>query len=224
MGFIYCITNKINQKKYIGKTLNTVDHRWKEHLKDYKKRKYEKRALYDAMNKYGSENFECETIGEFPDYVLEDKEKFFIDKFDSYHNGYNLTIGGDGKQLYDYDEIIEYYVNNDVTMLDTSLKFNCSVDTVKFVLTKYNIVIRNQSNKYFGNCQQPKQIDCFDKNDNLVKTFKSTSDASKWLFENGKCKKINSGVRGHICDCANGKISTAYSYKWRYKNTENTNI
>ena len=42
MGFIYCITNKINKKKYIGKTLNTVDHRWKEHLKDYKKREYER--------------------------------------------------------------------------------------------------------------------------------------------------------------------------------------
>lgn len=217
MGFIYCITNKINQKKYIGKTLNTVDHRWKEHLKDYKKRKYEKRALYDAMNKYGSENFECETIGEFPDYVLEDKEKFFIDKFDSYHNGYNLTIGGDGKQLYDYDEIIEYYVNNDVTMVETSIKFNCSVDTVKFTLTKYNIPVRCQSNKYFGGCNKPKQINCFDINGSLIKTFVSVSEASKWIFKNGKCKKISSGVRACICNCANGKSKTAYGYKWKYK-------
>ena len=217
MGFIYCITNKINQKKYIGKTLNTVEHRWKEHLKDYKKRKYEKRALYDAMNKYGSENFECEIIGEFPDYVLEDKEKFFIDKFDSYHNGYNLTIGGDGKQLYDYDEIIEYYVNNDVTMVETSIKFNCSVDTVKFTLTKYNIPVRCQSNKYFGGCNKPKQIDCFDKNGNFVRTFNSVSDAGKWFFEIGNCKTLNAGVRAHIGDCANGKNHTAYGYKWKYK-------
>ena len=217
MGFIYCITNKINQKKYIGKTLNTVEHRWKEHLKDYKKRKYEKRALYDAMNKYGSENFECEIIGEFPDYVLEDKEKFFIDKFDSYHNGYNLTIGGDGKQLYDYDEIIEYYVNNDVTMVETSIKFSCSVDTVKFTLTKYNIPVRCQSNKYFGGCNKPKQIDCFDKNGNFVRTFNSVSDAGKWIFEIGNCKTLNAGVRAHIGDCANGKNHTAYGYKWKYK-------
>jgi hypothetical protein len=164
MGYIYCITNKINQKKYIGKTLNTVECRWKEHLKDYKRRKYEKRALYDAMNKYGVENFECETIGEFPDNILEEMEQKFIGEYNTYHYGYNLTIGGDGKQLYDHDRIIEYYVNNDVTMVETSVKFNCSVDTVKYILEKHNTPKRSQREKRFGNCKLPKQIDCFDDN------------------------------------------------------------
>ena len=217
MGYIYCITNKINQKKYIGKTLNTVECRWKEHLKDYKRRKYEKRALYDAMNKYGVENFECETIGEFPDNILEEMEQNFIGEYNTYHYGYNLTIGGDGKQLYDHDKIIEYYVNNDVTMVETSVKFNCSVDTVKYILNKHNTPKRSQREKCFGNCNLPKQIDCFDKDDNFVRTFNSVSDAGRWIFEIGKCKTLNAGVRGHIGDCTNGKQPTAYGYKWKYK-------
>jgi group I intron endonuclease len=217
MGYIYCITNKINQKKYIGKTLNTVENRWKEHLKVYKCRKYEKRALYDAMNKYGVNNFECETIGEFPDNILEEMEQKFIKEYNTYHYGYNLTIGGDGKQLYEYDKIIEYYVNNDVTIVATSVKFNCSVDTVKDILNNHNIPKRSQRDKYFGNCKIPKQIDCFDKDGNFIRTFNSVSDAGRWIFEIGKCKKLISGVRGHIADCANGKQNTAYGYKWKYK-------
>ena len=36
-GYIYKITNQINQKIYIGKTVNSIIERWKEHLHDYKK-------------------------------------------------------------------------------------------------------------------------------------------------------------------------------------------
>lgn len=64
MGYIYCITNNINGKKYIGKTTFNVEKRWNEHLKDYKRKRSEKRALYEAMNKYGVENFTCEKICE----------------------------------------------------------------------------------------------------------------------------------------------------------------
>jgi group I intron endonuclease len=56
MGFIYKITNDINDKVYIGQTVATIEHRWKQHL----------RAafidnvgshLYHAMRKYGQEHF-----------------------------------------------------------------------------------------------------------------------------------------------------------------------
>lgn len=58
MAFIYVITNQINNKQYVGKTeRSSIEERWKEHLKDIHRRKFEKRSLYDAMNKYGTENF-----------------------------------------------------------------------------------------------------------------------------------------------------------------------
>lgn len=60
MGFIYKITNDVNGKVYIGKTLNTVESRWKEHCHDKDRRNMENRPLYRAMNKYGLEHFSIE--------------------------------------------------------------------------------------------------------------------------------------------------------------------
>lgn len=37
-GYIYKITNKVNGKAYVGKTTDTVQVRWKEHLKDFKRK------------------------------------------------------------------------------------------------------------------------------------------------------------------------------------------
>ena len=36
--YIYKITNSINGKSYIGQTQNTIEERWKEHIKDSKKK------------------------------------------------------------------------------------------------------------------------------------------------------------------------------------------
>ena len=57
-GFIYKITNDINDKVYIGKTtLSSVEDRFQEHLKDSQRVRFEKRPLYNAISKYGIENF-----------------------------------------------------------------------------------------------------------------------------------------------------------------------
>ena len=68
MGYIYCITNLINSKRYIGKTVNNIQQRFEEHCKDSQKNRYKKRPLYDAFNKYGIENFKVEEI----EYVEDD--------------------------------------------------------------------------------------------------------------------------------------------------------
>ena len=99
MGYIYCITNQINNKQYIGKTLSTVKKRFKEHCRDSKKNKLCNRPLYLAMRKYGIENFSVETLEEVNNPSdLAIREQFWITKRKTYgKTGYNATIGGGWK-------------------------------------------------------------------------------------------------------------------------------
>lgn len=64
MAFIYVITNDINSKRYVGKTNNSIEKRFKEHIKNSKRERCEKRPLYNAMNKYGIEHFHIEELEE----------------------------------------------------------------------------------------------------------------------------------------------------------------
>lgn len=54
MGFIYKITNTINDKVYIGKTTRTIEERWKEHLNSIKDKDFK---IYRAFRKYGVKTF-----------------------------------------------------------------------------------------------------------------------------------------------------------------------
>ena len=84
MGFIYKITNDINNKIYIGKTLHTtIEERFKEHCADSTRRRIEQRPLYAAMRKYGIEQFEISIIEECDDSLLNEKEilQLFIFKY-----------------------------------------------------------------------------------------------------------------------------------------------
>lgn len=99
---IYKITNKINNKAYIGKSSN-IENRWKYHIqrKDYEK-EYEK-PLYRAFRKYGIENFNFEIIEILNDLDYKeksnDRECYWINFYNTYgSNGYNGTKGGDGGQ------------------------------------------------------------------------------------------------------------------------------
>ena len=64
MAYIYVITNKINGKQYVGKTNGIIEKRFQEHISDSKRKRCEKRPLYNAMNKYGIENFEIKILEE----------------------------------------------------------------------------------------------------------------------------------------------------------------
>lgn len=107
MGYIYIIRNKINDKVYIGKTNVTIEQRFRDHIYDSKKRRCEKRPLYSAMRKYGADQFYIELIEETND--TSNREKYWIAFYNSYHYGYNATIGGDGSEYVNRKKIIELY-------------------------------------------------------------------------------------------------------------------
>lgn len=92
MGYIYKITNNINGNVYIGQTTGTIEKRFNEHKRDaIKGCQY---ALHRAMRKYGIDNFSIEEIEECLAEELNDREIYWISFYDSYYQGYNMTIGG----------------------------------------------------------------------------------------------------------------------------------
>jgi group I intron endonuclease len=99
---IYKATNKINNKSYIG-----FDSNWP--MRKYKhKERSEKsnQALYCAIRKYGWNSFEWEIIYQSLDgkHCLKYMEPFFILEYQTYTQGYNMTIGGDGSVGYKHSK------------------------------------------------------------------------------------------------------------------------
>tara|TARA_B100000902_G_scaffold392817_1_gene445842 strand:- start:46 stop:1065 length:1020 start_codon:yes stop_codon:yes gene_type:complete len=93
MAHIYKITNIINNKIYVGKTEHPPTKRWKEHLWSARNPTM---AISHAIHKYGQENFKFEVIEECLTEYVNKKETYWIGKLDTFENGYNSTLGGDG--------------------------------------------------------------------------------------------------------------------------------
>lgn len=94
-GCIYKLTNKVNGKYYLGKTVH-FKRRMSQHKRRRKKRKT---YFYNAIAKYGWDNFQVEIlIADVPEEDLNQLEMSYIDIHDSTNpkKGYNLTKGGDG--------------------------------------------------------------------------------------------------------------------------------
>ena len=94
-GKIYKITNNIDGKIYIGCTVNSLEKRFYEHLYRCYKSDF-KSKLYNAIKKYGEENFIIELIEECDVDVIYNTEKKYILEYDTYKNGLNSTLGGEG--------------------------------------------------------------------------------------------------------------------------------
>lgn len=135
MAEVYVITNKVNGKQYVGKTNRTTEIRFKEHLKESVKPRSENIPLYRAMNKYGEDNFSLEIVEKnlTPD-EANALEVEYIKKLETFGNGYNATIGGDGTTYVlvteeEVSEIIELYKSG-MTLKDIAIRFNCDRSTV----------------------------------------------------------------------------------------------
>lgn len=91
---VYCHTNKINGKRYIGITQNKPNRRWQNGY-GYKNRNS---YFYNAIRKYGWENFEHIILEEnLTRKEASEKEKYYIRLYNTNNEnyGYNITSGGD---------------------------------------------------------------------------------------------------------------------------------
>jgi hypothetical protein len=95
MGLVYKVTNIITAAVYIGRTKHSLDYRKSRHLRKALVKKI-KNKFYNAIRKYGQDNFKWEII---LDNLTWDESKSIeimeIIKYNSFHSGYNSTIGGE---------------------------------------------------------------------------------------------------------------------------------
>ena len=103
MGCIYGYQNNINQKWYVGYTNRDIVIRDKEHRSGR-----ENNVLFKAFCKYGYDSFSLRILedGIIPEFLPE-REKYWVAKFNAYHDGYNLTEGGNGSYGHSVETIKE---------------------------------------------------------------------------------------------------------------------
>ena len=103
MGFIYKITNKVNNDFYIGQTKNSVNRRFNCHMSNALKRNNNNK-FYNAISKYGKNNFNIIILEEVSNDKLDEKEIYYILNMKPKYNtseGGKSTKGFKNKSLTD---------------------------------------------------------------------------------------------------------------------------
>lgn len=158
--FIYKITNKINNKIYIGQVYNkTVQDRFNRHIKEANSKNP---ILVDrAIYKYGKDNFIVKQIDEATSLKeLNQKEKYWIKFYNSTDKniGYNLTAGGDGGNTYLYKTPEEMDEIKHKLSISNSGKNNGMSKQIKALNVNTNEIIHfetlNEALKYFNHKQK----------------------------------------------------------------------
>lgn len=105
--YVYCITNTITKKTYVGQTKRTLEKRLKSHLYEASVCKYNM-YLHNSIRKHGPDAFTIELLEECDIMNVYDKEKYWINKLNTIQpNGYNEHAGGKGGCLNPSPELRE---------------------------------------------------------------------------------------------------------------------
>ena len=170
-----------------------------------KKEHNQSRALYRALNKYGIDNFSFSILEETCQ--PNEREQFYIRLFDSYHNGYNETLGGDGASYLELPEleVCQYYLNCK-SLEKTSKQFNCDRNTVDKILYKHNIQRFSFSESVSFNTTNKKAVAKLNPiTQEIIEIYESVAEAER----NNNCNK-------HIQAVCKGKRKTAGGFSWKF--------
>lgn len=211
---IYKIQNLINSKTYIGCSVN-IEERWRHHKQLYNNSasfEYNK-PLYCAIRKYGIENFSFEVIEECTADLLAEKEQYYIQIFDccrldGIEKGYNLTRGGEGYLIHDYQEIIELWKNG-LNQKEIAQLIHTDEATIIRALNTSDIssLERRRRAGYNTAKKSMQPVLQYDKQYNFIKEFASMSEAARETqTDQHDIKRVCIGER-----------RTAGGYIWKYK-------
>lgn len=219
---IYKFTNKINNKAYIGQSVN-IEHRRQQHISSayYSKSNTYNTVFHQAIRKYGSENFNFEILTICKIEELDILEKYYIQRENSMvPNGYNMTSGGENARSYnslftedDIHNIILELRTTDDRAEDIASRWNCSGSLIKKICSgdEYHIDnecypirdkehikrIRNKYNLLVQGVNPSAKLNCSIAEDiiyDLLNTNASIKDLSiKYDISTDQISRINNG-------------------------------
>lgn len=146
-GFIYIIKNIVNSKVYIGQTRTSVEQRWKEHLRHAQ---YGDQIINRAMKKYGIDKFYVEILEICDISVLDEREIYYIDLYDSTDKskGYNVSIGGNTpkfkRKVLSVSDLIDLYINKQFSLEKIADKFGVTRYIITTELKNAGVEIRDR--------------------------------------------------------------------------------
>lgn len=235
IGTIYKLTSP-SGKIYIGQTTN---------LKDRKRSLYNPNKYYsghrldNAIKKYGIENFKYEIIAqiELEDKFLlrkhlDDLEIHYIKKFDSYNNGYNMTLGGSGsKGCFQTEEsrnkISEKAKGRKGSMLGRHLSEEQRKKVSDYAKTRlgnknpFYGKTHNQDSKDKIGIANGKPVIQIDLEGNIISEFRSAREAAISLGKPKANSEILKVCNNYISP-NNKHYKTALGYKWKFKEGSTT--
>ena len=216
---IYKITNTTNNKCYIGQSRD-IEARWTKHLSAYKSSP--DWELYRAFKKYGISAFKFEVIEECSIEELNEREIHWIAQYDSFNNGYNMTLGGEAcngtndKIVYQYDlsgQFIKEYKSAHDAARENNIQFTniCKVCRGErktaggfgWSYEKHDS-IQPIKTKRLGDGT----VLQFTKDGQFVAEYSTAAEADRMTG-------INRTTIGLVCK---GKGKTAGGFVWKYKN------
>lgn len=230
VGYIYLITNLINGKKYVGQTSTSIEERWRKHCSVAKNGGAT--GIDGAIAKYGQENFSCEKILECPVEDLDEFEKYYIEKYNTFQGnnqnlGYNLTLGGQGSQIHQIDEeqMLQMYKDG-ITAVEIANYFGCSDRTIGKRLEKYNVDKKEHYKQWFENNKEhflpalERQTQSNKRRIKIVeldKEFESITDCGRFLIKEGYSKaKTEATARSGILRVLSGLRKSYCGFHYQY--------
>lgn len=191
-GFIYKITNIINNKAYIGQTIQNIKDRFYQHCSNKCSEEVVNMAIHKAIKKYGKKNFIIEVIEEVEKDNLNDREIYWISYYNTYNNGYNSTKGGQigNKEFKNLDvfSIIDLY-NMGKSLRYIGKLFNVDKQTIKDLLLRNNIKLR--TTRTYKLSQKDRE--------NIIKDYNSglsrKSILNKWKISKSYLSQLINGYR-----------------------------
>lgn len=227
---IYKITNLINNKIYIGQSID-IEKRYKNHIyfsKNPSSREYNT-PIHAALRYYGENNFKIEILEKCKKEELDEREIYYINKFSSNNReiGYNLTNGGDGRKgnaksilqydlqgnlLKEWDSILEASENLKISQANIR-SCCCGQKSAGGYQWKY----KNDNNKIIGEYKKntylqglelgrkKKEITAISTKDHNKIKFNSIIDGAKFLIENSLSKSSIASLQSRISTVKNKK-------------------